>query len=99
MITKIFWKYTIPIMLHVPILNKLAMRLLIKQLTKVVRDSIGNYSKVLDMMKTSELKDNPYFQIACALSAVTALMPAAMIYYCMKTAKAELERLNEKPIG
>lgn len=90
MITKILWKYTIPIMLRIPILNKLAMRFLLKQLTKVVRDSIGNYSKVLDMMKTSELKDNPYFQIACALSALTALMPAAMIHYYIKLAEKEM---------
>jgi len=67
-----------------PITKKWGVSIATRILARYVVESINNYRKALDIMNTGELKDNPFWQIGCGLSAILALMPATIIYSLVK---------------
>lgn len=76
---KLIW-HLIPILLRLPLPQKVKSHLATKLLVKIVVESVTNYYEVRKSLETNELRDNPLWVTAHSLAAMLALMPIAMIY-------------------
>ena len=88
-----FTGYLLWIMSRTPFLKGLTAKLATKILLRIIAQSINNYTKTLDIMKSSELSGNPFWDTSCALLAIQSLLPVALIYRYAKS--NEIEKAKE----
>lgn len=93
---KIVYHYLLPIMLHIPLLKKLAIKIWTKKLAGIVVESINNYKTATDLLNDEKMKDNPLWTTTLNMTAVMALIPAAIIFNQLKSnSQSRLRRINE----